>query len=158
MAHPHEHDQERAQEHLPPPAGPTRRTVLAAVGLAGVGAAAIAGCGTSGAASDAADSAKDAVGKAIDQASIPVGGGKILADQRLVVTQPSAGEFKAFSAVCPHQGCLVSQVEGGTITCGSPCGHGSTFDAATGARTGGPATKGLTEKKVSVGTDGITVS
>jgi len=152
MAHPEEHAT----------TGPTRRTVLAAVGLAGVGAAAIAGCGADEAASDAVgsatDSAKDAVGKAIDKASVPVGGGTVLADQKVVLTQPADGEFKAFSAVCPHQGCIVSKVEGGTITCGSPCGHGSTFDAATGARTGGPATKGLTEKKVTVGADGITVS
>jgi Rieske Fe-S protein len=146
----------------PQPSGPTRRTVLAAVGLAGVGAAALAGCGAEDAASDAVDSAtssaKDAVGKAIDQASIPVGGGTILADQKIVVTQPTAGEFKAFSAVCPHQGCLLSGVANGTISCDSPCGHGSTYDAATGENTGGPATRGLTEKKVTVGADGITVS
>jgi Rieske Fe-S protein len=152
MSHPAEHES----------TGPTRRTVLAAVGLAGVGAAALAGCGADEAVSDAVDSAtssaKDAVGKAIDKASIPVGGGTILAEQKIVVTQPTAGDFKAFSAVCPHQGCIVSKVADGTITCGSPCGHGSTYDAATGKNTGGPATRGLTEKKVTIGADGITVT
>jgi Rieske Fe-S protein len=144
------------------PSGPTRRTVLSAVGLAGVGVVALAGCGADDAVKDAAgsatDSARDAVGRAIDEASIPVGGGKIFADQKVVVTQPAKGEFKAFSAICTHEGCLVSEVANGTITCSTPCGHGSQFDAATGAVKAGPAGRPLPQKKVSIGTDGITVS
>ncbi|OLT09507.1 hypothetical protein BJF78_30580 [Pseudonocardia sp. CNS-139] len=36
-------------------------------------------------------------------ADVPVGGGLVLAEQDLVITQPTAGEFKAFSATCTHQ-------------------------------------------------------
>ena len=60
---------------------------------------------------------------------IEVGGGAIFADDEVVITQPSEGEFKAFSAVCTHQGCLVSSVSDGTINC--DC-HGSKFSIETG--------------------------
>ncbi len=140
--------------------GPTRRTVLAIAGIAGVGV--VAGCSSAQDAANsvgsATSSAKEAVKSAIDKASIPVGGGRIFPDQKIVVTQPKAGEFKAFTAVCTHQGCLVSKVENGVITCGSPCGHGSEYDAATGQVKVGPAPAPLAEKKVTLGTDGIQVS
>jgi Rieske Fe-S protein len=139
-----------------PTSGPTRRTVLASVGLAGVGVAAVAGCG---AAKDTANgpvgSATDAAKHAISQATIPVGGGKVFADQLVVVTQPTSGEFKAFSAVCTHQACVVSSVAEGTINCAC---HGSRYDITTGAVEHGPATKPLPEKKVTVGTAGISVT
>ncbi len=67
-------------------------------------------------------------------------GGRIIADVRVVITQPEAGTFKAFDATCPHQGCAVSEVANNVIVC--PC-HGSTFDATTGARISGPAPTGL---------------
>ena len=44
-------------------------------------------------------------------ATVPVGGGVILTKDEVVVTQPEAGTFKAFSAVCTHQGCLVGLVD-----------------------------------------------
>ena len=113
------------------------------------------GSAASAAASGAASAAASVAGDAIAAASIPVGGGVILANLEVVVTQPTAGDFKAFSAVCPHQGCTVDKVDAGTITC--PC-HGSTFDIASGAVTKGPATKGLEAKGVTVGADGITVT
>jgi len=80
-------------------------------------------------------------------ADVPVGGGVVLAAQGLVVTQPAAGTFKAFSAVCTHQGCSVNEVAGGTINC--PC-HGSKFAVADGAPTAGPAKQPLPEKAVAV--------
>ncbi len=82
--------------------------------------------------------------------AIPDGGGVIIADQAIVVTREGADTVRAFSAVCTHQGCLVSGVSGGRITC--PC-HGSTFDAATGAVLGGPAPTPLPAVPVKV-TDG----
>jgi Rieske Fe-S protein len=68
-----------------------------------------------------------------------------------VVTQPSAGVFKGFSAVCPHAGCNVSKVENGNIVC--PC-HGSRF-SLEGAVVQGPATDPLEAKAVSVQGDSI---
>ena len=80
-------------------------------------------------------------------ADVPVGGGVVLAAQGLVVTQPQAGTFKAFSATCTHQGCSVNEVKDGTINC--PC-HGSRFAVADGAPTAGPAKKPLPETAVTV--------
>ena len=65
----------------------------------------------------AASAASDAIAKA----DIPVGGGKVFDALKVVVTQPTAGDYKAFSAVCTHQGCTVNGVSNGVITC--PC-HG----------------------------------
>jgi Rieske Fe-S protein len=42
---------------------------------------------------------------------VPEGGGTVFREQKVVVTQPEAGDFKAFTAVCTHQGCLVDRVE-----------------------------------------------
>jgi nitrite reductase/ring-hydroxylating ferredoxin subunit len=78
---------------------------------------------------------------------IPVGGGIVLTDARIVITQPSQGEFQAFSAVCTHQGQTVGEVQDNTITCNF---HGSQYDAATGDVTNGPATAGLDPVKVRV--------
>lgn len=80
-------------------------------------------------------------------ADIPVGSGTVFADQGVVVTQPTAGEFKAFGVVCPHQGCQVNEVTDGAISC--PC-HGSTFALTDGAPTGGPAKSPLETRQVTV--------
>jgi Rieske Fe-S protein len=82
---------------------------------------------------------------------IPVGGGAVFEQQKLVVTQPKAGTFKAFSAVCTHAGCVVGDVSGGTINC--PC-HGSQFKVADGSVAAGPAGRALKEVAITVkGTD-----
>ncbi|MFI5863361.1 Rieske (2Fe-2S) protein [Streptomyces sp. NPDC051546] len=83
----------------------------------------------------------------IKSSDVPVGGGTVLKDEKLVVTQPTAGSFRCFTAVCTHSGCLVNKVEAGTIDC--PC-HGSQFKDTDGAVAKGPATRPLEEKKITV--------
>lgn len=83
----------------------------------------------------------------------PVGGGKVLADQQVVVTQPTAGDFRCFSAICTHTGCTVNEVARATINC--PC-HGSRFDIADGSVVKGPARLPLPTRTVTV--EGTTVT
>jgi Rieske Fe-S protein len=80
-------------------------------------------------------------------ADIPLGGGRIFADRKVVVTQPQQGTIKAFSTTCTHAGCTVSAVTGGTINC--PC-HGSRFRIADGSVAGGPAGRPLPPVAVTV--------
>ena len=86
-------------------------------------------------------------------AKVPVGSAAIVG--QVVVSQPTAGSYKAFSAVCPHQGCLVSRVEGTQITC--VC-HGSAFSATDGSVLSGPSPRGLTSKSVTVNGDSLTIA
>jgi Rieske Fe-S protein len=72
--------------------------------------------------------------------SIPAGGGKILSSPPVVLVRTGADEVHAFSSICTHQGCPVTEVKDGTILC--PC-HGSRFDAGTGKVVAGPATSPL---------------
>ena len=88
-------------------------------------------------------------------ADIPKGGGKIFKAEKVVVTQPQDGDFKAFSAVCPHSGCIVGEVSGGTINC--MC-HGSAFDITDGSVKGGPSPRGLPTAKVNVNGGSVTLS
>ncbi|MFF7215582.1 Rieske (2Fe-2S) protein [Streptomyces sp. NPDC008238] len=81
----------------------------------------------------------------VKTADVPVGGGTVLTDKKIVVTQPEAGEFKAFSAVCTHQGCLVNSVADGTINC--PC-HGSKFRITDASVVAGPAAKPLPAESI----------
>ncbi len=86
---------------------------------------------------------------------IPVGGGTVLREHRLVVTQPVQGTFSAFSAICTHQGCTVGEVTEGAVTC--PC-HGSRFDVADGAVVRGPADEPLPRVAISVDGTRITLA
>jgi Rieske Fe-S protein len=140
-----------------------RRTVLQAGGLIVVGGAVVA-CGGGGAAeasssaaassapasSAAASSApasSAAAGAVANVSDIPVGGGVILDEPAVVITQPQAGEVKAFTAICTHQGCLVSEVVDNEIIC--PC-HQSKFSAVDGSVITGPATAPLSAAGVAV--------
>jgi Rieske Fe-S protein len=69
-------------------------------------------------------------------ADVPAGGGVVDSRARVVVTKDAAGALHGFSALCTHQGCIVSSVRHGRILC--PC-HGSQFDAVTGKVLAGPA-------------------
>ncbi|WP_369143021.1 Rieske (2Fe-2S) protein [Streptomyces sp. R44] len=122
--------------------GVARRTVVAAAGSAGL-AAALAACG--GGADDKNTAAEG--GTLARTGDIPVGGGKILADKGLVITQPKAGEFKAFSSKCTHQGCAVSSIKDGVIVC--PC-HQSHFDISDGSVKSGPAPSPLPPEPIQV--------
>jgi len=83
---------------------------------------------------------------------VPIGAGTVFADQEVVVVQPTKGDFRAYSAVCTHQGCLVTEVTGGAISC--PC-HGSTFDITDGAVIQGPAQEALPGVELAI--DGTTL-
>jgi nitrite reductase/ring-hydroxylating ferredoxin subunit len=99
----------------------------------------VSGGGTNAGGTNAGGSA--AGGTALASTSeVPDGGGKIIDGPNIVITQPQAGSFKAFSAVCTHQGCIVSTVSDGTIDC--PC-HGSKFSIKDGSVVNGPATRPL---------------
>jgi len=132
----------------------TRRGVLAGVGLVGL-AGAVSACSSGGSSSSPAGAASastapasapgsasaaagtgSATGALATTSEIPVGSGKIFTVQKVVVTQPTSGDFKAFSAVCTHMGCIVSQISNGTIDC--PC-HGSQYSIKDGAVVAGPA-------------------
>ena len=78
---------------------------------------------------------------------IPVGGGKIYKAAKVVVTQPARGQYKAFSAVCTHVGCIMSEVANGTIDC--PC-HGGQFKVTNGAVVAGPPPSPLPARPVKV--------
>jgi Rieske Fe-S protein len=82
---------------------------------------------------------------------IPVGGGVIFTAEKVVVTQPARGEYKAFSAICTHVGCLCNVVANGTINC--PC-HGSKFKITDGSLVTGPGSGPLPARTIDVTTDG----
>ncbi|WIM98221.1 Rieske (2Fe-2S) protein [Actinoplanes oblitus] len=155
----------------------TRRVVL--LGAGGLGAAAVlAACGTAtsgtnpngsdfagdpapagskgadavgGGGTGTGDSGGGAAGASLALvADVPAGGGIISGDY--VITQPKQGTFKAFTKICTHQGCEVSEVKNGTINC--PC-HGAKFSIEDGSVAGGPAPKPLAETKVKVDGDKI---
>lgn len=135
----------------------TRRAALASAGVV-TAAGALTACGSAGD-SDGDEAAGEkkppkgpaTLGKASD---IKVGGGKAFPDQQLVVTQPKKGKFKAFSNVCTHKGCPLTQISGGTINCNC---HGSKFKIADGSVAHGPATKPLPAKPVSVKSGNLVV-
>ncbi|MEU5046079.1 Rieske (2Fe-2S) protein [Streptomyces griseorubiginosus] len=151
---------------------PARRTVVAAVGAAGL-AVALTACGSDGDSSGSSTSQADANasgggassdsgassgsgGTALAKTSdIPEGGGTIFKDKGVVVTQPTAGTFKAFSSKCTHQGCAVGSVANGVIVC--PC-HNSQFSVEDGSVKKGPATQPLPAAQINVSGDSITLA
>ena len=146
---------------------PDRRTVLrgagasaAALALAACGGASSGGGGASGSTptggTGTTSSPSGSSGGAAALATtteIPVGGGMVFPGQNVVITQPSAGTFKGFSATCTHQGCQVAGVQSGVIVC--PC-HGSTYSITDGSVQGGPAPSPLPAVPLKVSGTSIT--
>lgn len=149
--------------------GMSRRVLIRGAALTGVAAPVLAACGseddtngngqTAGSPDGAESPESPDEGQEGDTtvatSDVPVGGGTILAEEMVVVTQPSEGEFKAFSAVCTHQGCPVQSISDRTINC--QC-HGSAFAIEDGSVVNGPATRPLESKSVSVEGDSVRVS
>ena len=149
--------------------GLSRRVMLRGATLGGLSLPVLAACGsgddastatsdptTSAASSPAAsDGSSAAGGPTVPAADVPVGGGTILADEKLVVTQPTEGEFKAFDSTCTHKGCPVKSIEDGEIVC--PC-HDSHFSITDGSPISGPASEPLAAKTATAKGGQITVT
>jgi Rieske Fe-S protein len=86
-------------------------------------------------------------GPSVTIADVPVGGGVVLPDADFVVTQPTKGTYKAFSAICTHRQCKVADVADGTINCNC---HGSKYSIKDGSVVNPPAPKPLAESKTAV--------
>ncbi len=114
----------------------------------------LAALGLTACSSSTATTAPSAAGPIVKTADVPVGGGVVMQNANFVVTQPTAGTFKAFSKICTHQGCPVSSVSDNKINC--TC-HGSSFSATDGSVLGGPARKSLAEAKVTVNGDSLVI-
>ena len=131
----------------------SRRSVLIGAGV--LGAAALAGCGSKSSAAAAPTSAAQAssapaAGALAQLSDIPVGTAISASDggKPIIISQPTAGQVKAFSAICTHMGCTVAPSSSGKeLDC--PC-HGSKYNVATGAVIGGPAPKPLPAVAVKV--------
>ncbi len=149
-------------EHLPV----DRRTLLRGAGGGVVAASWLVACGSDdGGSSDGGDSGGDAASgsdpTAPDETTggggggadalaatsdVAVGGG-VIVEEKYVITQPTKGDFKGFSAICTHQGCVVTTIEGGEIIC--PC-HQSHYSIEDGSVTDGPAPSPLPEEPIKV--------
>ena len=136
---------------------PSRRAVLrtlASVGVATISAGVLVACGSDStqdfesgpvgepAPDGAATGTTGTVSGAVPASEVPVGSARVVdaGGQPVVVAQPAAGEYVAFSAVCTHQGTTVGVEEGLTLRCPN---HGSGFNAADGSVVNGPAEQPL---------------
>lgn len=158
-----------ATDGAPPAASPvpsalSRRHAVCGAALLGLGVPLLAACGGDGGSSaDSGDAAGGSGGGAdggdgsgmsgalAATSDIPEGGGVVFADEGVVVTQPTAGEFRAFSTTCTHQGCAVNEVDDAIIC---PC-HASTFSLEDGSPQGGPADGPLAEVPIRVEGDQV---
>ncbi len=150
-----------AEPGMAPTGGICRRHAIAGTVTACLAAPLLAACGSddeaSGDASGNGDggSGASADGALTTTADVPVGGGVVLKDAEVVVVQPEADTFTGYTAICTHQGCVVSSVEDGLIKCGC---HGSEFSIEDGSVQGGPATSALAEVALNVDGDQISLA
>jgi nitrite reductase/ring-hydroxylating ferredoxin subunit len=131
-----------------------RRRALAGSAALAVGVPVLAACGSDSSSGDAGSSATSGpAGETLASAAdVPVGGCFVVSSAKVVVTQPTKGDFKAFTAVCTHQGCLVETSTEGDIPC--PC-HSSKFSLEDGSPVSGPATSPLAAVDITVDGDSI---
>jgi Rieske Fe-S protein len=140
--------------------GVTRRTMV--IGTCAAACGALTGCGTGGPGAPPAPGSPTPSGFGTAPAGatavlagahdLPVGGGRVFPGHNVVVTRPAAEGFKAFDAICTHDGCTLTEVAEGTIRC--PC-HGSRFTITDGAVVTGPAKRALTPRGITVEGDSI---
>jgi Rieske Fe-S protein len=116
----------------------SRRRALAGAAVGGLSLPLLAACGGgsgTSASSGGGGGQKSGSNVLVPATQVPVGGGVILSDQNVVVTQPQKGTYAGFSATCTHQGCILASVASGTINCGC---HGSQFSITDGSNVAGP--------------------
>jgi Rieske Fe-S protein len=126
----------------------SRRGLLLGVGLAGL--TTVVGLGEGTAAADQNGSGDEERAKTIDlgrASRIKIGGGVVISKHNVVVTRPTKRTYRAFSAICTHQGCTVGSVAKKRIVC--PC-HGSKYSIWTGAALVGPATDSLGRRNIKI--------
>ena len=140
---------------------PDRRSALTIAATVGLAPTVLAACGGDDAGSEPGtgldtghNNTDPPAGPLTTTADVPVGRGTIFPDQQVVVTQPTEGDFRCFTAVCTHQGCIVSSVAIEGIRC--EC-HGSAFSIEDGSAINPPATQGLTPVEISVEGDEISI-
>ena len=137
----------------PPTTGGAASSTTSAAATTSAGSSTSSGSGTGSATSSSAAAPS---GTPVKPADVPVGGGVINAGGLFVVTQPSAGQFKAFSAVCTHMGCTLNMIADGKIDC--PC-HQSQFDITTGTPTSSSQAKSpLPAKTATVSGDSVYIA
>lgn len=138
----------------------SRRALFAGAGALGV-AGVLAACGDDETpAPDTGDGNTPTTGAPAPQpgdviakkSEVPVGGGIVRGELGVVITQPTAGEFRGFTAICTHKQCVLANVSEGTINCGC---HGSKFAIADGKVADGPAPTDLPSKELKVEGDDI---
>ncbi|MDJ1370550.1 QcrA and Rieske domain-containing protein [Gulosibacter molinativorax] len=138
------------------PTGPSRRVFIRSAALIGGGTAAaflLSAC-SSGSQDAGETAAPVAEPVTLPAAEVPVGGGVVIKASEVVVTQPTEGQFLAFTAICTHQGCVLTDVQDRGAHCGC---HGSYYDISTGEPVAGPAQEPLTSIPVAVSGDTLTI-
>jgi len=139
-------------------------TASSSAAASGAGSTASSSAASSGAGSSAAPTsaaarasapAAKAAGFTVPTSKVPVGSGAYFVDDAVVITQPTAGQFKAFSSVCTHNGCPVTMFSGAKMIC--PC-HGSEYSIKDGSVLTGPAPTGLKPKTVTVQGSSVVVA
>jgi nitrite reductase/ring-hydroxylating ferredoxin subunit len=146
------------------PAGRLSRRHMLAITVAGAasGVVSLSGCGGSTKQNEAEVSSTEGAPEQGDwiaqrgvggpgivaaASDIPVGGGKVYPDKRIVVARPSANMYRGYRADCTYKPCALSTLQDGLVVC--PC-HGCRYALADGSPRKGPATRPLTEALITV--------